>query len=61
MTRLEELANRIEMANVGWLPGVGDIINVTFDISEAREVVAALKNADLASRVTSHSRGVPDA
>jgi hypothetical protein len=40
-----ELADRIGNAKLGWLPTVGEVVNVTFDTDEARTVIAALRGA----------------
>jgi hypothetical protein len=43
MTEREELAARIETNPPGWLPGVGDVVAVTFTTDEAAIVIAALR------------------
>lgn len=40
-----ELAERIETNPLGWLPVVGDVINVTFTPEEAKVLTTALRSA----------------
>jgi hypothetical protein len=44
---LDDIANRIKTNPIGWLPTVGDVINVTFDIKKANLVASALKRDHL--------------
>ena len=44
---LDDIANRIKTNPIGWLPTVGDVINVTFDIKNANLVANALKRDHL--------------
>lgn len=46
--KLEKVISRIERAQVGWLPIVGEVVTVTFDLAEAKELVASLRKYDLA-------------
>lgn len=43
MNEREELAKRIETNPLGWLPVVGDCINITFTPEEARVLTTALR------------------
>ena len=43
MTEREELATRIETNPLGWLPVVGNVINVTFTPDEAVILIGALR------------------
>lgn len=47
MTDLNEMADRVRDNARGWLPGVGTVVNVTFDESEAIIVERALREAAL--------------
>jgi hypothetical protein len=38
----EDLAERIRTNPLGWLLGIGNVVNVTFDPDEARIVINAL-------------------
>jgi hypothetical protein len=42
-----ELAQRLAKAERGWLPGVGQVVNITFDEFEAMMVLNALTDAAL--------------
>ena len=47
-TRLD-LAKRIETNPLGWLPTVGDVINVTLEPHEAKVLCAVLRSPDVAA------------
>jgi predicted metal-dependent phosphoesterase TrpH len=44
--KLEEIANRIDTNQRGWLPIAGHIVNVTFDLNEADLVSRILRSHD---------------
>lgn len=42
--KIEELIERINRAQVGWLPTIGEVVTVTFDVSERDILVEAVNS-----------------
>ena len=57
LMKLSEFAAHIDTVKRGWLPGVGTVVNVTFDLADAEAISAALRQvASPNAEVRTHDR-----
>jgi hypothetical protein len=61
MPDLNEIADRVRDNTRTWLPGVGTVVNVTFDAYEAALVERALREAALPTMARTLSQQTPGA